>query len=301
MTAQKEPQTEERSEDSEEEEKRPSEEYTCYGVDLKPFLPLTLALSTVIGGVCFFSLQLPLVGHWTPISHALLFYGCALVYGLTLACMMYATWADPGQVNAGKKTRGVAVGDIEQGGAPSMPLRAHQSFQYERPIRRYDHWCKYVNNVIGLLNHREFVIMLGGLSSIAVLGIVVDALLTVLIIARNGLMESTKTNIILALHFVYSVILLKLVLPIIRIHIGLISRNEMGIEWKNHRHNVANDTSRGDNIYVHELDDEEFNELLEGGAFVYDASRNPFDQGCLVNCWTFWCQARWTSDAKGEF
>ena len=143
--------------------------------------------------------------------------------------------------------------------------------------------------------------MLGGLSSIAVLGMVVDALLGVLMIAQKGLVESTQTSTILALHLIYSVILLKLVLPIIRIHIGLISRNEMGIEWKNHRHNVANDTSRGDNIYVHELDDEEFNELLEGGAFVYDASRNPFDQGCLVNCWTFWCQARWTSDAKGEF
>ena len=72
LTAQKEPQTEERSEDSEEEEKRPSEEYTCYGVDLKPFLPLTLALSTVIGGVCFFFLQLPLVGRLTSISHAFL-------------------------------------------------------------------------------------------------------------------------------------------------------------------------------------------------------------------------------------
>ena len=45
---------EKRPRDSEEEEKRPSQDYTCCGVDLKPFLLLTLALSTVIGGVCFF-------------------------------------------------------------------------------------------------------------------------------------------------------------------------------------------------------------------------------------------------------
>ena len=45
---------EKRPRDSEEEEKRPSKDYTCCGVDLKPFLPLTLALSTVIRGVCFF-------------------------------------------------------------------------------------------------------------------------------------------------------------------------------------------------------------------------------------------------------
>ena len=97
----------------------------------------------------------------------------------------------------------------------------------------------------------------------------------------------------------------------------------MGKEWKNRWHNVlmiqatlaciiryvvpmifplfSHFVSFATLCHVHELDDEEFNDLLESGSFVYDASRNPFDQGCLVNCWTFWCQARWTADAKGEF
>ena len=76
---------------------------------------------------------------------------------------------------------------------------------------------------------------------------------------------------------------------------------DLGKEWKNHWHYVANATSMGDNIYVHDLDDDEFNDLLDSGAFIYDPSRNPFDKGRLLNCLNFWCQARWTSDAQGEF
>ena len=301
LIAEKEPPQAEEKSDSEEEEKGPSEDYTCFGVNLKPFLPVTLALSTVIGGACFFVLQLPMLCRLTSISSSFLFSGCAFVYTVTLACMVYAAFADPGQLNEEKNTRSVEMADIEQG-RPAMPVRAHQSWQYERPIRRYDHFCKWLNNAIGLLNHREFVVTVGGLMSIAMLGIVVDTVLEVLVIAHSGLVvEDAQTQILLVLHFAYSLTLLKIVWPILRIHFGLISRNEMGQEWKNHWHYVANNTTKGDHVYVHELDDEEYNELLDGGAFVYDASRNPFDRGCLVNCWTFWCQARWTADAKGEF
>ena len=301
LTAEKEAPAEERS-DSEEEETRPSEEYSCCGVDLKPFLPVTLAISTLIGGICMILFQIPLLCRRTSISYSSLVCGYCLVYGTTVGCMMYTACADPGQVKPEKKGRSVELGaDIEQGMA-SVPLRAHQSFQYDRPILRYDHFCKWLNNVIGLMNHREFIVTLLGLMCIAVLGIVVDIYLTCLVIAEDGLIvEGIETKIILALHLSYSVLLLKTVFPIIRIHFGLISRNEMGKEWKHHLHYVANATTKGDNVYVHQLDDDEFNDLLDGGAFIYDRSRNPFDKGGFRNCLNFWCQARWTPNATGEF
>jgi len=64
---------------------------------------------------------------------------------------------------------------------------------------------------------------------------------------------------------------------------------------------VANNTSIGDNVPVEDLEDDEYNELFDQDAFVYDRARNPFDNGCFTNCLKFWCQPRWTSDAKGEF
>ena len=324
LTAEKEPQAEEKS-DSEEEEKGPSQDYICCGVDLKPFLPVTLAVSTVIGGMCVLFSQFPMIcGGLTSMSHSFLVWVCFVVYGVTLSCMTYAACADPGQLKAEKKSRNVEVGaDIERG-MPSIPLRAQHSFQYDRPIRRYDHFCKWLNNAIGLLNHREFILTVGGLMCIAVLGcldtlhdallcddqkskthihhhgIVVDMCLAFFVITKKGVVESVQTEIILGSHLAYSLILLKLVCAVLKIHVGLISRNEMGKEWKNHWHYVANATSMGDNVYVHHLDDDEFNDLLDSGSFIYDPARNPFDKGCLVNCCTFWCQARWTADAKGE-
>ena len=163
LTAEKEAPAEERS-DSEEEETRPSEEYTCFGVDLKHS-------QTLLAGdprqfhfdrrnICMFLFQIPLLCRRTSMSHSCLVCGCSLVYGTTVACMMYAACADPGQVKPEKKIRSVELGaDIEQGMA-SMPLRAHHSFQYDRLILRYDHFCKWLKNVISLLNHREFIVTL---------------------------------------------------------------------------------------------------------------------------------------------
>eukprot|EP00913_Durusdinium_trenchii_P008691 g8164.t1 len=96
-----------------------------------------------------------------------------VLFLITLGCMMcprrnmplshafaerlktrYTINADPG---LSRRTRNVSH-DIEEG----LPQRAHKSRQYDHPIRRYDHYCKWVNNVIGLLNHREFILMVGG-------------------------------------------------------------------------------------------------------------------------------------------
>ena len=277
------------------EDKGPSQDYTYCGVDLKPVLPVALAVSTVLGGLCMLLVQIPMLSRFTALSQVWLSAPFAVVYGIVLGCMAYCAFADPGQV---KKTRNMKIGavggmDIEEG----MPRRAHKSWQYSRPIRRYDHYCKWLQNVIGLLNHREFVIMVGGLLLIGVLGIMVDIWLAILI-AEKGFFES---EIVVALHLGYSVALLAIDGPIFKIHFGLISRNEMAQEWKRNEHYVANNTSIGDNVPVEDLEDDEYNELFDRDAFVYDRTRNPFDNGCFTNCLNFWCQPRWTSDAKGEF
>ncbi|CAE7666230.1 unnamed protein product [Symbiodinium sp. CCMP2592] len=58
-------------------------------------------------------------------------------------------------------------------------------------------------------------------------------------------------------------------------------------------HYVANQTSQGDRIPVEELDDEEYNQLFDEKACIYDESRNRWDKGWSNNCWRFWCWPRW--------
>ena len=277
------------------EDKGPSQDYTYCGVDLKPVLPVALAVSTVLGGLCMLLVQIPMLSRFTGLSQVWLSAPFAVVCGIVLGCMAYCAFADPGQVKKTRNTKIGAVGgmDIEEG----VPRRAHKSWQYSRPIRRYDHYCKWLQNVIGLLNHREFVIMVGGLLLIGVLGIMVDIWLAILI-AEKGFFQF---EIIVALHLGYSVALLAIDGPIFKIHFGLISRNEMAQEWKKKEHYVANNTSIGDNVPVEDLEDDEYNELFDQDAFVYARARNPFDNGCFTNCLNFWCQPRWTSEAKGEF
>ena len=277
------------------EDKGPSQDYTYCGVDLKPVLPVALAVSTVLGGLCMLLVQIPMLSRFTGLSQVWLSAPFAVVCGIVLGCMAYCAFADPGQVKKTRNTKIGAVGgmEIEEG----VPRRAHKSWQYSRPIRRYDHYCKWLQNVIGLLNHREFVIMVGGLLLIGVLGIMVDIWLAILI-AEKGFFQF---EIVVALHLGYSVALLAIDGPIFKIHFGLISRNEMAQEWKKKEHYVANNTSIGDNVPVEDLEDDEYNELFDQDAFVYDRARNPFDNGCFTNCLNFWCQPRWTSEAKGEF
>ena len=251
--------------------------------------------------------QIPMLSRFTTLSQVWLSAPFVVVYGIVLGCMAYCACADPGQVKKTRKMKIGAVGGMEGG----IPRRAHKSWQYSRPIRRYDHYCKWLKKchryVIGLLNHREFVIMVAGLLSIGVLGIMVDIWLAILI-AEKGLF---KFEIVVALHLGYSVALLAIGRPIFKIHFGLISRNEMAQEWKKKEDYVANIVghvvlllpflgSIGDNVPVEDLEDDEYNELFDRDSFVYDRTRNPFDNGC-TNCLNFWCQPRWTSDEKGEF
>ena len=45
-------------------------------------LPVTLAVSTVTGGICVFILQVPTLCKFTSMSPAVLFWGFSVVYGV---------------------------------------------------------------------------------------------------------------------------------------------------------------------------------------------------------------------------
>ncbi|CAE7329494.1 Prim2, partial [Symbiodinium sp. CCMP2456] len=270
-------------------------EYVYAGCDLKPALPFALFTSVVVGALCTALVQIPLfcrLQKWSQAEAPLTTLDVGLA-AVTVVLMGYCSLADPGQL---KKTRNVPLDgiDLEQG---ERPFRAHESWQYGRKIRRYDHYCKWVHNVIGLLNHREFVVLLVCLCMTGLFGIVLDGSLA-LLLAQKGMWEE---EIAVVSHLAFSVGLLAIEVPIFRIHIGLVSRNELAAEWRHHDNYVANNTSQGDCIPVQELDVEEYNQLYDAQAFIYDKSRNRWDLGCFNNCWTFWCWPRWPTAELGEF
>eukprot|EP00931_Biecheleriopsis_adriatica_P047265 TRINITY_DN27221_c0_g1_i1.p1 TRINITY_DN27221_c0_g1~~TRINITY_DN27221_c0_g1_i1.p1 ORF type:complete len:372 (-),score=61.56 TRINITY_DN27221_c0_g1_i1:79-1098(-) len=268
------------------EDRAPSDDYTFCGFDMKPILPVALSVSTVIGGMCMLLVQLPMLSRFMSWSETMLLSGFAALYAATLSCMMYCTFADPGQMR--KDTQSWQMG---------LPKRAHQSWQYPRPIRRYDHYCKWLQNVIGLLNHREFVAMVLGLLVISILGIAVDVWLGLLLLKK----AFYDTAVVVLGHLSYSIALLFIAGPICKIHVGLVSRNEVAQEWKNNDFYVAPTSRKGTNVPVPHLDDDEYNALFDENAFIYDASRNQWDQGCCNNCCAFWCNSRWSRDERGEW
>merc|ERR1711920_91811 len=178
---------------------------------------------------------------------------------------------------------------------PPLPKRCHKTWQYPLPIRRYDHYCRWLTNCIGLLNHREFVVMLTGLVAIGILGVAVDLTLVASMVNKSW----WQTLVLVALHLSYSVALIALALPILRIHVGLVSRNELASEWKRNDFYIARNTKRGKDVSVNELSDDEFNALFD--EFVYDQTKNSFDHGCFSNCLRFWCWSRWAPSDTGSF
>ncbi|CAE7895521.1 unnamed protein product [Symbiodinium sp. KB8] len=87
------------------------------------------------------------------------------------------------------------------------------------------------------------------------------------------------TDVILVLHWIYSLVSLFLEGEIFIILVGLISRNETvetAQEWKQNKHDVARETSKGNNIHVESLpDSDDYNELLDNGEFVHSQTQTP--------------------------
>ena len=264
------------------EENKGPEKSECW----KPVLPAALSVSTFLGGVAVSLVQIPMLTELTGWPFAVLFGIAVAIYGVTLLCMLWVARADPGQVN-----------DNVEG---ELPKRTHKSWLYPKPVRRYDHYCRWLQNVVGLLNHREFMVMLIGLTLIATLGVLIDPYLVVLAYERAGI--QIIRDVVLLLHWVYSLILLFYEGKIFMIHVGLISRNETAQEWKLNKHYVVHNTSKGDNVPVESLSDsDEYNEFFDKGAFTYSPQANSLDKGCPTNCFNFWCEPRWPAAVKGDF
>ena len=81
--------------------------------------------------------------------------------------------------------------------------------------------------------------MVVGLVLIAVLGAIIDIVLFV--VAKKSMIQ-----LIVVAHLGYSIGLFYIAAPILQIHCQLISRNELGQEWKKKEHFVAHNTSIGD-------------------------------------------------------
>jgi len=285
-------------------EKRPPQDdnYVC-GIDRRPLLPLLLATSTVIGCIHMTTLQFPMMRGLVDGASSIktCFF---VVYGVTIACMGYCALCDPGQLKRRRSSSLASVASAAtdgSGGAlpeeePALPKRAHKTWLYKMPIRRYDHYCRWLTNCIGLLNHREFITMCAGLVAIGVCGAALDIFLLVPTV-REG--DQWVKLFFLGLHIAYSFILIALVGPILRLHIGFISRNELANEWKNNDFYVITSARSGERVPVNDLSDDEFNAHFD--VFEYDNKRNAFDRGLVMNCWTFWCASRCNPNQMGDF
>merc|ERR1719162_2109356 len=155
---------------------------------------------------------------------------------------------------------------LRQGLPAPTPKRAHKTWLYRQPLRRYDHYCRWGTNCIGLLNHREFFIMVSGLVLIAVLGTAIDLVALIAVFSRGTL----GTKIAVIAHLFYSVVLMALAGPILRVHVGLVCRNELASEWKRNDFYVVKG-KHGELISVNSLDDDTFNARFD--TFAYDRSR----------------------------
>jgi len=260
------------------ENRAPNDEQLC-GIDRRPLLPLTLSFTTVFGAI----LEIVVLGFsgfplWLII---VLYVFWAILYGITIIAVAYCALCDPGMLR-------------QEGG--SLPRRAHKTWLYDRPLRRYDHYCRWLTNAIALLNHREFVILLVSLVTVGVVGSALDIVVIILMCVDTSAIWVIP---LAALHLVYSIGLIVLTAPILRIHIGLISRNELAAEWKKNEFYVIEGHKTGQTTSVNDLSDDEFNELFD--QFCYDSRKNPFDHGLTKNCWNFWCSPRWRADQLGEF
>lgn len=292
---------------------------TVCGFEFRYYLPCALSASTAASAVLMMLVQVPLLRRQLGTSWLLLDVPMACLYAGTLVCLVYCAVADPGQLfKSTKRSKKRAAqepitsveeleeakGLTEKGLAgDQLPRRAHKTWLYDLPVRRYSHYCRWLCNCVGLLNHREYILMCLGIVATGAVGAAVDVFIVLASYAGVGSHRADSavlswTHAALLVHGLYCGVLIVLGFPILKIHVGLVARNELAAEWKRNEHEVI-DRGHGQPVSVNDLDDDEFNERFD--SFVYDKSRNKFDRGCLNNCGSFWCTKRWSRSQLGDF
>lgn len=284
------------------EQRGPDVESRPCGIDTRPLLPIGLVGSTFLSGVCMMLCQLPVINSLIGGFEFVLGMFIAIfliLYLITLGCMLYCIVADPGSLKPEYAQSYAEMVEVQarQGQArpaPKMPKRTQKTWLYRQPVRRYDHYCRWVTNCIGLLNHREFFIMVVGINLLSVLCTAIDLVSVIAVFSK----PNWAVRILVLAHLMYSVVILALAAPILKVHFGLVTRNELASEWKRNDYYVVAGRN-GELIAVNNLSDDEFNDRFD--SFTYDKTRNPWDKGCMFNCRSFWFTPRWQPNQMGEF
>lgn len=108
------------------------------------------------------------------------------IFGSTLFCFFSAMLMDPGivpRLNGISEQRRVIDELIERGEYDTRhfcistyirkPLRSKYDRYLKRVVAKYDHYCPWINNVVGVRNHRRFILFVVGL----IFGIPLDIVL----------------------------------------------------------------------------------------------------------------------------
>lgn len=265
---------------------RREQDGTIWGMDKRPFFPAVL-FGSLLWSMYMTRLQGMVMTQMFGSAQRCRTFFLAM-YLVTISSAAYTAMSNPGLMPEELYRRW-------QAGHLSLPQRAHKHWLYRRPILRFHQYCRWVTNCIGLRNHRAYMIMLAGFVTIGV----VDALLDLVLVTAHFRESTWSEEILLLLHFAYSLYFSWYATPLLRQHSAFILRNELTQEWKRDAYYVVRSDVTGEVAPVTELDPEEYNNKFD--EFIYEPSRNPFDKGPIQNCLNFWLTDRSDPDELGEF
>jgi hypothetical protein len=268
-----------------------------FGMDQRPFFPAVL-ITSLVWSMLMTRTQGEVVErvfgpsiHWNAMF--------LLLYATTIFTMVFVSLCDPGLMSEElfKRTQAEEVPEKH------YPQRAFKHWLYRRPVLRFHQYCRWVTNSIGLRNHREYMVMLAGFATIGTLDTIVDALHLILRLGAlftESFFENLVTDIMIVLHLAYSAYFAWYCIPLLRMHVGFVCRNELTKEWQNDLYQVV--VIDGETVSANDLDPETYNWYFDKDAFQYDSKINPWDKAdWKLNCWTFWCTPRYTPGQLGEF